>query len=131
MHLLGMIKSVHFIEKAAYFKILQGSSKFQSTFATLGNDLNKSDDLLTKLEEFVCHIWGMRKEDVNEVRFVKYYSKYQNGNKVVDISNLYPCSLVAHSKRVNPFAGICKRCLKASFELTSIADPGWGQNTNI
>ena len=36
--------------KAACFKILQGSSKFQSTFATLGNDLNIFDDLLTKLE---------------------------------------------------------------------------------
>ena len=65
-------------EKAACFKILQGSSKFQSTFATLGNDLNISDDLLTKLEGFVCHICGMRKKDANEVWFVKYYSKYQN-----------------------------------------------------
>ena len=33
---------------------------------------------LIKLEEFVCHICGMRKRDVNEDRFVKYYSKYQN-----------------------------------------------------
>ena len=39
--------------KATCFKILQGSSKFQSTFLTLGNDLNIFDDLLTKLEEFV------------------------------------------------------------------------------
>ena len=31
-------------------KILQGSSTFQITFATLGNDLNISDDLLIKLE---------------------------------------------------------------------------------
>ena len=45
-------------------KILQGSSTFQITFATLGNDLNISDDLLTKLEEFVCHICGMRRKDV-------------------------------------------------------------------
>ena len=74
--------------KTAYFKTLQGSCKFQSTFATSGNYLNVSDDLLTKLEEFVCHICGMHKENVNEVRFVKYYSNYQNGNKVVDISSL-------------------------------------------
>ena len=72
---------------ATYFKILQGSSKFQSPFAA--NDLNISDDLLTKLEGFVCHICGMQKKDVNEIRFVKYYSKYQNGSKVVDISTLY------------------------------------------
>ena len=29
-----------------------------------------------------------KKKDVNEVRFVKYYNKYQNENKIVDISNL-------------------------------------------
>ena len=68
----GYISSFYRKGKAACFKILQGSSKFQSTFATLGNDLNISDNLLTKLEEFVCHFCGMRKKDVNEVRFVKY-----------------------------------------------------------
>ena len=77
--------------KATSFKILQGSSKFQSTFATLGNYCDISDDILTKLEEFVCHSCGMRKKNANEVQFVKYYSKYQNGNKGVDISTLFPC----------------------------------------
>ena len=36
-----------------------------------------------------------------------------------------------HSKRVNSFAGIWKRCLEASFELSSIADHGCDQNANI
>ena len=66
-----------------------------------------------------------------EVWFVKYYSKYQNGNKVVDISTLLPCWSVVKSKRVNPFAAICKRCLEASFKLPSIIDLGWNQNANI
>ena len=59
-----MIISVHFIKKAAYFKILQLSSKFQSTFATLGNDrnMNISDDHLTKVEEFVCQIYCRQKK---------------------------------------------------------------------
>ena len=65
----------------------------------------------------------MQKTDANEVRFVKYYSKYQNGNKVVAISILSP----SNSKRVNSFAGIWKRCSKASYELPSIADQGWDQ----
>ena len=73
----------------------------------------------------------MRKKDVNEVRFVKYYSKYQNGNKVVHVSTLSPCWSVVHSKRKNSFAGIWKRCLEASFEIPSIADHGWNQNANI
>ena len=86
---------------------------------------------LIKLEEFVCHICGMQKKDVNEVRFVKYYSKYQNANKVVDISTLLPCWSVVHSKRANYFACILLRCLEPSFELPSIADHGWDQNANI
>ena len=45
--------------KAACFKILQGSSKFQNTFAIFGNGWNVSDELLTKLGEFVCHIYSM------------------------------------------------------------------------
>ena len=52
--------------KAACFKILQSSSKFQSMFAALGNDLNISDELLTKLETFVCHICSML-EVVHEI----------------------------------------------------------------
>ena len=56
--------------KAAYYKI-HGSSEFQSMFAKLGTECNISDALLTKLEEFVRRIYGMRKKDVNEVRFVK------------------------------------------------------------
>ena len=31
--------------------------------------MNISDDLETKLEEFVCHICSMRKKDVNEFLF--------------------------------------------------------------
>ena len=43
--------------KAACFKILQSSSKFQSTLVTLVNDLNISDDLLTKLEDVKFGLW--------------------------------------------------------------------------
>ena len=34
------------------------------------------------------------KKDVNEVRFVKYTSKYQNGNKIIDISTILRCRSV-------------------------------------
>ena len=39
----------------------------------------------------------------NEVRFVKYRSKYQNENKIVDILTLASCRsvLLLHSKRAN------------------------------
>ena len=63
-------------------------------FVTFGNDWNISDGLLAKLEVFICHIFCMRKNAVNEVRFVKYYSKYQNENKIVYISIRPPCQSV-------------------------------------
>ena len=47
---------------------------------------NISDDLLRKLEEFICHICVMQEKNLNEVRFEKFHNKYQNENKVVDIS---------------------------------------------
>ena len=50
------ISSFHRTGKAACFKIFQGSPKFQSKLTGI------SDDLLTKLDEFVCHIYSMRKK---------------------------------------------------------------------
>ena len=75
----------------------------------------------------------MQEKDMNEVRFEKYYDKYQNENKVFDISTLLPCRLVLflHRKRANYFACILKRCFEASFELPSIADHAWDKNANI
>ena len=108
--------------------MLKGSSKFQSTFATLRNDWNISADLLTHLEELsvtsaVCEkkVWmncGLWNITAN-IRI----------KKIVDISTLLPCwsVLLLHSKR----AIIWKRCLEASFELSSKADYGWDQNANI
>ena len=61
-HISSFYSSVYKKGKAAYFKTLQGSLKFQSTFATLRNDWNISDELLTKLQEFVCNIYFMGKK---------------------------------------------------------------------
>ena len=87
-------------------------ARSQSMFVTLENDLNISDDILTKLEEFVCNICSMRKENVNEIRFGKYYSKYQNGNKVVDISIFQPRSSVVHSKGKTFFCRYLQKVLR-------------------
>ena len=55
--------SAHFIEKESHhaLEILQASSKFRSKFVTL-KMTGISDDLLTKLEEFVCYYYSMRKK---------------------------------------------------------------------
>ena len=58
------------------------------------------------------------------VWFVKYYSKHQDENKIVDISIFTPYLpvLLLHSTRANYIAWIWKRCLGANFVLPSIAD---------
>ena len=55
----------------------------------------------------------MRKENVNEIRFGKYYSKYQNGNKVVNILTFQPRSSVVHSKGKTFFCGYLQKVLGA------------------
>ena len=73
------------------------------------------------------------KKDVNEVQFGQYRSKYQNENKIVDISTLPPCRsvLLLQSKRANYVACVWKRYLEINFELPSISDHGWDENANI
>ena len=63
MHLLGTIISVHFIEQERQHAlkysrpVLNSKGRLQHLKMT-----GIVDDLLTKLEEFVCHICGMRKK---------------------------------------------------------------------
>ena len=66
----------------------------------------------------------MRKKDVNEVRSLKCHSKYQNENKIVDISTHPPCRtvLLLLCKRTNYV--VWKRSLEANFDLPSITDHG-------
>ena len=55
------VSSFYRIGKVSCFQILQASSKFQSKFATL-KMTGISDDLFTKLEEFVCYYYSMQKK---------------------------------------------------------------------
>ena len=93
MPLLGTIIEVHFIEKekqhaSKYSRVVPKSTM---CLQDLKINWNISDDVLRKLDKFLSHIRVMREKDVNEVRFEKYYNKYRNENKVVNISTLLPC----------------------------------------
>ena len=90
MDLLGTIISVHFIEKEKQnaLKYSRGVRNSEVCLQHLEINWNTCDDLLRKLEEFVCHICVMREKEVNEAWFDK---NYQKENKVVDISTLLLC----------------------------------------
>lgn len=70
---------------------------------------------------------------MNEICFMKYYSKYQNENKIGNISTLplFRSLKLLHSMMTNYVLCIWKRCLELNFELPSIEDYRWNQNANI
>ena len=70
MHLLGTITSVHFMEKerqhALKYSRAVPNAKAHLQHLEMTYDMSDmSDDLLTKLEEFVCHICRMQRKDRN------------------------------------------------------------------
>ena len=60
------------------------------------------------------------KKDMNEVRFVKYPTKYQNENKIIHIGREQIILFVSE-----------KKGLEANFELLIVSDHGWDENANI
>ena len=96
--------------KVLPLKKLMKTAKHQDTFKQLGNNWDISDDLINRLEEFVCLIYGFpRTKNVNEVRSAML--KKMVGNKTeelqkcknIDLSKLPPCkrSHAPHCRRVN------------------------------
>ena len=52
--------------------ILQKSPEYEEVFSQLGDTWSVSEDIITKLEVFLCTVYGkMRMKDVNSVRFMK------------------------------------------------------------
>ena len=130
MHLLGTIISVHVRETER-----QHALKYSRAVPIPKNVCNIWKWLKYIWWPFnktgrICMSYLQYAKKRCEVRFVKYYSIYQYGNKVVDILILLPCWSKVHSKRANSFAGIWEKCFKASFELPSIAGHRWDQSMN-
>ena len=72
---------------------------------------------------------------MNEVRFIKYPTKYQNASKIIQILTIPCCrsELLYHNigkGRIMMFVSEKKR-LEANFELPSISGHGWDENANI
>ena len=72
-------------------------------------------------------------KNINEVRFDLFYQKYQNQNKMVDMSTLPPCKwvLFLHVKRANYIASIWKKANVAKSVLPPITDHGWNEDGSL
>ena len=85
--------------KSRALKLLMANSDYVAAFSNLGNTWLVSADLLSKLEEFVCALYGKRLQNVDLLRYQLYCSK---GGKV-EPEALPPCksTLALHAKRAN------------------------------
>ena len=73
------------------------------------------------LAKYVCKLYGLSDTTVNRVRFKIVEKKYQNDNKIVDISLLPPyCStLRLHILRANTIAYLWKQSQNAIIDITT------------
>ena len=55
--------------KNHYWQVLEKNDMFLCVFSRLGAEWSTDDDLLSKLAEYVCNIFGTKKKEVNAVRY--------------------------------------------------------------
>ena len=89
--------------KAMCWKVLEKHPKYVVAFQDLGPSWDLKDETIELLEEYVCELYGCRKNNVNEVRYQLFQQKYKRQSKIIDISLLPPCKsvLLLHLKRSN------------------------------
>ena len=85
------------------------SAMFLNTFKELVRDWELTDEIVTTLEEYVCSLYGSKKNTVNSTRFDMFMKKQNQESKVVDLSVIPPCfsSLYLQIKRSNFIAAMC------------------------
>ncbi|KAF2890379.1 hypothetical protein ILUMI_15794, partial [Ignelater luminosus] len=74
---------------------------YQKAFAALSNAeiVEKQKEIISILEKFVCQMYGMKSENINDAHYEKFLATYKtSGTKVFmkklisyDSSNLPPC----------------------------------------
>ena len=118
--------------KKKCFVVLEKKIKFQEALTSLGNTWEVTPEMFTAVQGFICAIYGSTK-NINEVRFDLFYQKYQNQNKIVDMSTLPPCErvLFLHVKRPNYIASIWKKANVAKPVLPPVTDHGQNEDGNL
>lgn len=126
--------------KSKPLNILIKNPEFASVFKELGSSTTVSDELLAKLEKFVCQLYGKPSySSTNKLRHDLVRQKYiVKGQGVLssiqgfDISLLPPCraALKFHSLRANYQTLIWKQADIAEPDLPDPEDHGWKKDAN-
>ena len=120
--------------KLTSWKLLEKHHIFLQTFARLGENLTTSESLINSLEEFVCLLYGSsRYKKVNDLRFHLFRMKYENNNKIIDLSLLPPCRdvLVLHIMRAAYVANVWRNSDVGCQQLQLIEYNGWNRSGEI
>ena len=88
---------------------MRNNSDFIDTFASFGESFAFNGNLFPNIQKFVCCLYGVKTENVNEARFIKFLSK----KKTPEPQQLPPTAdaLLCHCKRVSYATAVIKRAL--------------------
>ena len=100
--------------------------RFEQVFSCLGTEWDLTESVFNRLEEFVCHLYGYRNEDVNQVRWMIFQQKHTKQNKVIHMAALPPCrqALKLHAGRSNYIARIWRLSLVNNTDAPSFMSHG-------
>ena len=94
--------------KCTCWKLMTEYNRFQKCFASMGEKWIPSENVLSVLEEYVCHLYNHRNMSVNSVRYKMFENKLSREKKSVDLASIPPRQSVLnlHIRRVNIVASI-------------------------
>ena len=113
---------------------MMSNDKFLTALQDLGSHWDFDDELFAVIEEFVCCLYGRRKEEeVNKVRYFLFMTKYSKEGKCVDMSTLPPCRSTLRLKvqRCNYVAKIWKSSEIPLINPPSFTTAGWNNDGSI
>ena len=106
---------------------------YLSTFSNLGKEFEMTDDLIKKLEEYMCHLDGGKSSVVNAVRNEIFWKTLKNKKRVIDLFHLPPCrsSLKLHARRSNSIAKVWRQADQKIMAYESPQQHGWNEDYSL
>ena len=77
----------HGLGKVKAYKLMRSSEEFQHAFQKLGDSFTFDASLFAALEKFVCQLYGLKCENTNDARYLKFISKNKSPELNVPVQN--------------------------------------------
>ena len=120
--------------KQAVWKAVNKKTEFIDLFASLGDEVAPSEELVLGLEKFVCFLYGHpRLLSVNEARRKVFWQKFNKDEKIVYLSLMPPCksNLHYHIMRANYVAYLFRQADHLVMHLESPERYGWDADGKV